>query len=175
MHLNLMFKRNAQISVLIVYLCAQAATAKDYVVEAVIFQNTQAAPAMQSQHSPLPRQFDSEAAIWPLPPALLSNAASAINRSPDYVLLHHYAWGQESLPSSLSPAMNITQSDLNGSIKVYASRRLFANLDLDFNGYRLIEKRRLKLNEQHFFDHPKFGVLLQVSRLEADQEKAEEP
>ena len=48
---------------------------------------------------------------------------------------------------------------------------MFANLDLDFNGYRMTEKRRLKLNEKHYFDHPKFGVLLRVSRLE---DKAEE-
>jgi hypothetical protein len=34
------------------------------------------------------------------------------------------------------------------------------------DGFRLAEKRRIKLDEKHFFDHPKFGVLMQVSRLE---------
>ena len=50
---------------------------------------------------------------------------------------------------------------------------LFANLDIDFKGLRLKEKRRLKLNEKHYFDHPKFGILLQVSRLEEKTEEAE--
>lgn len=31
---------------------------------------------------------------------------------------------------------------------------------------RLTESRRIKLNELHYFDHPLFGVIIQVSRLE---------
>ena len=38
-------------------------------------------------------------------------------------------------------------------------------------GYRMVEKRRLKLNERHYFDHPKFGLLVQVSRLEANEKQ----
>jgi hypothetical protein len=30
---------------------------------------------------------------------------------------------------------------------------------------RLVETRRIKLNELHYFDHPLFGILVQVSRL----------
>ena len=30
---------------------------------------------------------------------------------------------------------------------------------------RLVESRRIKLNELHYFDHPLFGILVQVSRL----------
>lgn len=32
--------------------------------------------------------------------------------------------------------------------------------------YRLQERRRLKLDELHYFDHPAFGALVQVSRIE---------
>jgi len=59
----------------------------------------------------------------------------------------------------------VIEQDTQGYIKIYADQLLFANIDLDFNGFRMIEKRRLKLNERHFFDHPKFGILMQVSRL----------
>ncbi len=33
---------------------------------------------------------------------------------------------------------------------------------------RLNETRRIKLNEFHYFDHPSFGVIMQVRRLETD-------
>jgi hypothetical protein len=29
--------------------------------------------------------------------------------------------------------------------------------------YRLNERRRVKLSETHYFDHPKFGALVRVS------------
>ena len=32
-------------------------------------------------------------------------------------------------------------------------------------GLELKETRRIKLNEIHYFDHPMYGVILQVSRL----------
>lgn len=36
---------------------------------------------------------------------------------------------------------------------------------------RLRETRRIRLNELHYFDHPMFGVILQVSRLEPEEEE----
>ena len=56
---------------------------------------------------------------------------------------------------------------------MYADQLLFTNIDLDYKGFRLKENRRLKLNEKHFFDHPKFGLLMQVSRLETETELEE--
>ena len=32
--------------------------------------------------------------------------------------------------------------------------------------YRINERRRVRFNEQHYFDHPRFGVLLRVERAE---------
>jgi len=43
---------------------------------------------------------------------------------------------------------------------------LYINQEADY--VRLQESRRIKLNELHYFDHPLFGVILQVSRIEAD-------
>jgi len=67
----------------------------------------------------------------------------------------------------------VIEQDINGWVKIYAEQLLFANIDVDYLGYRLNEKRRLKLNEKHFFDHPKFGLLVQVSRLEPKEEVTE--
>ena len=74
---------------------------------------------------------------------------------------------------------------VTGSIQVFENRLLFVDIDItnefptevpDFavgsrlarppGTYRLQEKRRVKLNEIHYFDHPFFGVLIRVSRVE---------
>ena len=59
---------------------------------------------------------------------------------------------------------------ISGWIKIYAKTLLFAQLDLDYFGYRLKEKRRLLLDEVHYLDHPKIGILLQVTRVEKTEE-----
>ncbi|MCG8324602.1 MAG: peptidoglycan binding protein CsiV [Thiotrichales bacterium] len=41
-----------------------------------------------------------------------------------------------------------------------------AGQEEDFYRYaRIRESRKIKLNEVHYFDHPLFGALIQVSRL----------
>jgi hypothetical protein len=44
------------------------------------------------------------------------------------------------------------------------ANNLVINRESDY--VRLTESRRIRLNELHYFDHPLFGVLVQVSRLE---------
>lgn len=71
---------------------------------------------------------------------------------------------------------------LSGSVRVYGDTYLFIDLDVvyragegsDTSGttfgsryapsvrYRIDERRRVKLNEIHYFDHPRFGALVQV-------------
>ena len=96
---------------------------------------------------------------------MLLEEAQTLQQSTDYQLLHHFSWGQEALPSSEAAIYNVIETDVAGWVKVYAKTLLFANLDLDLDGYRMTENRRLKLDEKHYFDHPKFGILMQVSRL----------
>ena len=154
--------------------------AKDYKVEVLLFKNLTPSNATESNHYQVPQKMRSGSTIWLLEPSLLLDEANAIKNSSNYEFLHHFSWGQKSLPYAKSANFNVVESDAQGWIKIYAEQLLFANLDLDFNGYRLSEKRRLKLNEKHFFDHPKFGILLQVSRLQkkapitTDESAAEE-
>lgn len=147
--------------------------AKDYKVEAVIIQNLQATTAFEKYHYVEIEELSSEAETWVIEPSMLVEYAEAINQSDNYQVQQHYSWGQESLPTSEAAVFEISEASLLGHIKVYANQLLFVNLDLDFDGYRLIEKRRIKLNEVHYFDHPKFGVLVQVSRLEIDDKDIE--
>lgn len=77
---------------------------------------------------------------------------------------------------------------VDGVVKIRSTRLLHVDVDLawffqavpesfllfgpqpneDINTYRYVrikESRKIKLNEVHYFDHPLFGVLIQVSRL----------
>ncbi len=149
------------------------AEAKDYQVEAVVFAHNQPHRAFESTHYIPVREVNSEAPTWALKPSMLLEEANTIRNANNYQIVAHYSWGQEALPSSEAAVYSVAESSLQGWFKIYASHLLFANIDLDFNGYRMSEKRRLKLNENHYFDHPKFGILMRVSRLaKPDAEEA---
>lgn len=156
---------------LLLGLHAATSAAKDYRVEVIVFAQTAAHTAYESTHYQPVAEANSVASTWPIEPEMLLDEASRIDNSTDYRLLAHYAWGQEALPSSEAAVFLLPPADfsqpLSGWIKVYASHLLFANLDLDYGGYRMSEKRRLKLNENHYFDHPRFGILLRVSRQQS--------
>ena len=144
-------------------------SAKEYKVEVLIFENIEKHTAYESYQYTTPEEQLSKEKTWFLEPTMLIDQAELIQTSDAYKLLHHLSWGQESLPLSESAIQNVYEDDISGWFRIYANELLFANLDLDYLGYRLVEKRRLKLDEQHFFDHPKFGILLQVSRLEVEE------
>jgi len=149
---------------------SQTVFSKDYMVEVLVFENLNEQRAHDSNNYVEPAEMVSETETWQLEPSMLNEAATSITESENYQLLHHFSWGQEALPYSESAAFEITEQNTRGWIKIYANHLLFANIDIDFIGYRLSEKRRLKLNEKHFFDHPKYGILMQVSRLETDED-----
>lgn len=142
------------------------AYAKEYKVEIVVFENNNASVATEDNNYTPPKKMKSGSKAWLLSPSLLVEEAQSLSKSEDYILKQHFAYGIESLPYQDSANLTIIEQDLKGYVKIYAEQLLFANIDVDYNGFRMNQKRRLKLNEKHFFDHPKFGLLVQVSRLE---------
>lgn len=142
------------------------AWSKNYKVEMLIFENNNPSSATERHDYLAPKAMRSNSATWQIEPDMLVAEATAIDKASEYSLKHHLAWGQEARPYRTSATYTVLEKDTKGYIKVYADDLLFVNLDLDYKGFRMEEKRRLKLNEKHFFDHPKFGVLLRVSRLE---------
>jgi len=152
-------------------LFANAAYANDYQVEIIVFENNNASLASENNEYVPPKRMRSGSKAWFLKPSLLVEEAKKISDSEHYTFRYHYAYGVESLPYQQSANYTIIERDLKGYVKIYADQLLFANIDIDFNGFRMNQKRRLKLNERHFFDHPKFGLLVQVSRLEASPQK----
>jgi len=163
------------LSILLIFGLSSNAFAKDYMVEVIVFKNNNHSPATESHKYDSPRKGKSASQTWLREPTMLLEEAARIDASPNYTLLHHYSWGQAALPYQKSANYRVIEQDINGWIKIYAEQLLFANIDLDYLGYRMNEKRRLKLNERHFFDHPKFGLLVQVSRLLPKTETEEKP
>lgn len=165
MKLSKLSSHSIALSITFCSLLSHSVHARDYKVEVIIFENNNSYVATEDNNYEAPKRMSSGSKYWRLEPSLLKNEAIKISKSQNYTVKHHYAWGVESLPYSESANYTFIEKDIKGYVKVYAKQLLFANLDLDFKGFRMNEKRRLKLNEKHFFDHPKFGVLMQVSRI----------
>ena len=150
------------------------AMARDYKVEVILFENLSPSNATESHDYEPPKRLTAGSKTWALSPTMLLDELEKIERSSEYEVKQHYSWGVESLPYQNSANFTISEIDAQGYIKVYAEQLLFTNIDLDYNGFRMKEKRRLKLNERHFFDHPKFGLIMQVSRLEPKENGVDE-
>ena len=150
-----------------------SAYAKDYMVEVLVFENVNASSATESHAYEAPKRMKFGSKAWLRPPTMLNAEAKSIEKSSNYVLKQHYSWGIESLPYEDSANFTVVERESQGYIKVYAEQLLFTNIDLDYKGFRMKEKRRLKLNQKHFFDHPKFGLLMQVSRLPKKNDETE--
>jgi hypothetical protein len=77
----------------------------------------------------------------------------------------------------------VNPDELDGTIRFFMSRHLHLDVNLLFREsvaageqrgtvvYHLSEQRKLKSQETHYFDHPKFGVLVRVMPLDKEKEK----
>jgi hypothetical protein len=90
----------------------------------------------------------------------------------DYTVLAHTEW------AAIVPANGRTTARLEdvlagptplaGSVAVQRSQYLFLGVDVDFavpDGptYSMRERRRVKFGERHYFDHPAFGLIAQIT------------
>ncbi len=125
----------------------------------------------------------------PDPNSDLSKAAEALEAGGDYLILTHKRWEQEAEPRSTAKWMrvgnpNSFESDLIGTMRFYQGRYLHVELELLFRDrsvamvsstegvvalpqvYRISEQRRIRSLEVNYFDHPKFGALVQVTPIQ---------
>jgi len=134
----------------------------NYHVEVIVFKQSYTVPG---SHSPSFTDTPSYAKTWPVNTAYLNSHAAKLRSSGRYEVISHTAWGQASAPYNQSAAKRFSAGGIGGFIKVFARQLLVADLKLNFEGHNLTERRRLKLNEVHYFDNEGFGVLMRVSRL----------
>lgn len=100
---------------------------------------------------------------------LLNDTYARLEQSPNYQPLVHLSWVQPVAGNQLSDAVQIQADDLNGFVRIERGNYLYLWVDLEYKPgqiiYRLNEKRRIKLNETHYLDHPKLGVIARVAPL----------
>jgi len=119
----------------------------------------------------------------PLPPARLQLTAIAdtLKRSRRYQPVAHFGWTQPgyarndarftSVESLLNASSGASSSGLTGRIALARGRYLHLTLDLSLDGedgqrYQLQQTRRMRSNERHYLDHPKFGVVALITPSE---------
>ena len=121
------------------------------------------------------------AEVAPAADTPLAAAATTLKNSGQHRVLAHLRWQQSAEAKSLSKPVKIMSSEngLDGALRFYLSRFLLVDVGLTLKEaaggvisggvenegmiYRLNERRRVKLSETHYFDHPKFGALVRVS------------
>ena len=168
-------------AVLAFTLAAGAQSTRTYQVELVIFKNLETPPVGEALDPEafieLPESEPIVSGIFQPAPSgalILTETANRLDRASGFRPLAHDAWIQPGLAREEAPARNIIVTDggvtVRGTARVYLSRYLHVELDLIFEGsdglrYRLAERRRVRSNENHYFDHPAFGVIARITRL----------
>lgn len=117
----------------------------------------------------------------------LSKALEVLNADGNYRVLTHKQWLQNADPRSDAELVRLFTEDgeLDGTFKFFMSRFLHVNLNFIYKqkesksifqagnsedapmiAFQLRERRRIRSNKIQYFDHPKFGVLVQVKQME---------
>ena len=118
----------------------------------------------------------------------LTKVATLISEDKNYRILAHKRWYQFAEPRSNSKQIRIngaenTEPVLDGTLLIYSTRYLHIIADLSLRDkqsnveegeeakegeevgpvYRIREKRRIRIKQINYFDHPKFGLLVYVA------------
>ena len=133
-------------------------------------------PAQEANapEAPAPQPPPPDARFEPLPPdrMLLIPEFQRLRNSKQYRPLVHLGWRQQILGPRQSVARPLYEQagtvSIEGLLRVYTETFLHVDLDLtlrvsDDGSYRLNDSRRLRSGETHYFDHPRFGVLLRLT------------
>ena len=162
-----------------------AAAQNQYDVEIVVFEvlssnvvpdsppsaEAAAPPAAPAVPAPAPKP---DPRFEPLAPdrLQLNTEFQRLRNSKAYRPLLHLGWRQQVLGPRMSVARPILEQtpagSFTGNLKVYAETFLHVDVDLTFDvpgqgTYHLSDNKRVRSRETHYFDHPRFGVLLRIT------------
>ncbi|ORU90353.1 MAG: hypothetical protein A6F71_05140 [Cycloclasticus sp. symbiont of Poecilosclerida sp. M] len=111
----------------------------------------------------------------------LAGPSQRLNAVPEYTVITQGGWSQAlKKGEELSPIIinsTLTNETLYGSITFHRGRFLHVDVDLQLSDantafpleprlLRLTQTRRFRTSQLHYFDHPHFGVLAKVEKLE---------
>lgn len=108
----------------------------------------------------------------------LDTVENSLRRSRGYQVISHIGWTQPGFPRDTARFFNINAlvpptSGLIGQVALSRGRYLHLTLDLVYSPpttgaesqprYVLQQTRRMRSNERHYIDHPKFGVVAVIT------------
>ena len=157
-----------------------------YNVEVLVFENrmpTLEGGELWSQDKVRPLPDEATSADLPGMPedseSPISKVAEQISQDGNYRLLLHGYWQQTAEAKSDTKPMRLATTDgtLDGLFRFYLSRFLHVDLDMQLRQpgatadatplvLRLREHRRIRTQDVHYFDHPRFGMLVRITPAE---------
>lgn len=104
----------------------------------------------------------------------LTAVEDSLKRSRNYQSLGHFGWTQPGFPRTEAHYMSIDSQvagGLTGRVALSRGRYLHLTLDLALQGadgerFILQHTRRMRSNERHYIDHPKFGVIALITPVQ---------
>ena len=147
------------------------AAGRAYKIELIVFAQHSATNEVFDQYQ---SQIRWPATVQPLSayaPAGKSLAGiwSRLQASSAYRPLLHAAWIQRVGANRVGTAVRIQSAvhHIKGFFRIQRGNLLHLITDIEYRPddviYRIQEKRRFKLNEIHYLDHPRFGLIIRVS------------
>ena len=123
----------------------------------------------------------------------MQEAFERLERLDAYDPVMHFGWTQTAWPEERTEPIPLHRfarppAGLDGRLTLFLSRFLHLVVDLRLEApvhddglfdepaavyYRIREDRKVRNGELRYYDHPKFGVLAQVNRVEEDDEEPE--
>lgn len=120
----------------------------------------------------------------------LTTTVQRLRQSSNYRVHYYQAWQQPILTKSQAKSVAIKSNDglIDGYLRLYKGTYLYSTVDLwlkenrtpmndwsdnisatstrDIRNPHLVETRRVRSNKLHFYDHPKIGMLLQLTTID---------
>ncbi len=99
----------------------------------------------------------------------LFNAASILDRKPQYTILKHTSWVQTIASDQAGRPVRIQADEFNGYVQLKRGHNLHLKVGMEYPDqftdtiFTLSEHRRILLNQKHYFDHPRLGVIANVT------------
>ena len=182
---------------------APAFAAQSYDVEIVVFayrhpgDNGEQWPAsLPEEAGPAAIYSSDQASELPVGAYRLNRISNGLRQSSAYAVLFHKAWRQPAYDSANAVGFPVhTAADsysIDGSVRLIRERFLHLDADLlmvsgsrrgaviDVDApyatpqFELREKRRIKSNVVHYFDHPHFGMIALVTPYVSPEEAAQQ-
>ncbi|MGH8189103.1 MAG: CsiV family protein [Steroidobacteraceae bacterium] len=152
------------------------ATAEEWNMEGAAAGQRLAIPDEEPSPFATPAEPAPATATFPALPASkfkLTAVTDSLRRSRNYQPLAHFGWTQPGFPRDAAKAMSINSmvpgsSGVVGQVALWRGRYLHLTLDLVYEprsaeetGQRFVlrQTRRMRSNENHYLDHPRFGVI----------------